>query len=285
MRTVTLADGSTRWPAVGLGTWRLGEVRGTRRSEVAAVRTALELGYRLIDTAEMYGDGGAEKVVGEAVQDALRDGTCRRDELVIVSKVLPHHASARGTVEACERSLRRLRMDWIDLYLLHWPGPHPVAQTLAGFDRLLARGLVRRWGVSNFDTRAMVQLLAVHGGQACATNQVCYSLQERGIDFDLRPWQAALRMPLMAYCPLGQGSLVSDARLVAMAQRVGLSPAQLALAWALRDGDVVAIPKAVSVAHLRDNWLATGVRLDAPTLSELDVIFPPPRAAQPLAVV
>ena len=263
----------------------MGEMQGARRTEVAAVRMALDLGYRLIDTAEMYGDGGAEEVVGEAVQRALRDGTCHRDELVIVSKVLPHHASTRGTVEACERSLRRLRLEWIDLYLLHWPGPHPVAQTLAGFERLLARGLIRRWGVSNFDMRAMSRLLTERDASACATNQVCYSLQERGVDFDLRPWQSARHMPLMAYCPLGQGALASDVRLAAVAQRAGLSPAQVALAWTLRDGDVVAIPKAVSEAHLRDTWAAAGTHLDRPILSALDAIFPPPRVARPLAVV
>lgn len=249
------------------------------------MRAALELGYRVIDTAEMYGDGGAEEVVGEAVQQALRDGTCRREELVVVSKVLPHHASAQGTVEACERSVRRLRLDWIDLYLLHWPGPHPVAQTIAGFDRLLARGLIRHWGVSNFDARAMTRLLAFPGAQACAINQVCYSLQERGVEFDLGPWQAQRGMPLMAYCPLGQGALASDARLADLAQRAGMSPARLALAWAMRGGSVMAIPKAASEDHLRDNLAAADCQLDAPTLAALDAIFPPPRVARPLAVV
>jgi diketogulonate reductase-like aldo/keto reductase len=273
------------WPVLGLGTWRMGEVARSRRSEIAAVRRAIELGYRLIDTAEMYGDGGAEEVVGAAVAEALRAGDCGRDELTVVSKVLPSNASARGVVDACDRSRARLGLDAIDLYLLHWPGPHPLSATIDGFEALRARGAIARWGVSNFDLRAMQRLIALPGGAACAANQVCYSLAARGIDFDLLPWQRERGLPLMAYCPIDQGSLAGDARIVALAQALGLTAAQLALAWTLRDGGVIAIPKSVREAHLRDNLAAAAVVLDASTRAALDRLFPPPRAAQPLAIV
>lgn len=284
MKQVRLADG-TPWPAIGLGTWRLGEKARSRRDEVAAVRRAIELGYRLIDTAEMYGDGGAEEVVGEALAGALRAGDCTRDELIVVSKVLPSHASVTGTVAACERSLNRLQLDRIDLYLLHWAGPHPLASTIAGFEQLVAHGRIARWGVSNFDRQAMVEVLQQRGGDSCATNQVYYSLGERGPDFDLRRWQRERAMPLMAYSPVDQGSLASDARLAKLSQPLGLTAAQLALAWTVRDGDVIAIPKAARETHLRDNLAAGAVALDAVTLAALDKLFPPPRRARPLAMI
>jgi len=273
------------WPTLGLGTWRLGESARSRRSEIAAVRRAIELGYRLIDSAEMYGDGGAEEVVGVAVAEALRAGDCRRDELVIVSKVLPSNASTRGVVAACNRSRARLGLDAIDLYLLHWPGPHSLAATLEGFEALRSRGAIGRWGVSNLDLRAMRRLMALPGGDACAANQVCYSLAARGIDFDLLPWQRERALPLMAYCPIDQGSLAGDARIAALAQAQGLTAAQLALAWTLRDGGVIAIPKSAREAHLRDNLAAASVVLDSATRTALDRLFPPPQAAQPLAIV
>jgi diketogulonate reductase-like aldo/keto reductase len=270
---------------IGLGTWRIGENARSRRTEIAAVRSAIALGYRLIDTAEMYGDGGAEEVVGAAVNEALRAGDCTREELTIVSKVLPSNASRRGLVAACERSLKRLGLERIDLYLLHWPGSFVLADTLAGFEALQARGAIIRWGVSNFDLAAMQRLAALPGGAACAANQVCYSLGARGIDFDLLPWQRERALPLMAYCPIDQGALADEPRLAALAQPLGLSAAQLALAWTLRDGGVAAIPKAVREDHLRDNLAAASVVLDAATRAALDRLFPPPRRAQPLAVV
>jgi diketogulonate reductase-like aldo/keto reductase len=272
-------------PTLGLGTWRMGEVARSRRNEIAAVRRAIELGYRLIDSAEMYGDGGAEEVVGAALAEALRSGDCRREELFIVSKVLPSNASARGVVAACDRSRARLGLDAIDLYLLHWPGPHPLTATIDGFEALRSRGAIGRWGVSNFDLPAMQRLLALPGGDACAANQVCYSLAARGIDFDLLPWQRGRGLPLMAYCPIDQGSLAGDARVAALAQALGLSAAQLALAWTLRDGGVIAIPKSAREAHLRDNLAAASVVLDAPTRAALDRLFPPPQRGQPLAIV
>jgi diketogulonate reductase-like aldo/keto reductase len=273
------------WPALGLGTWRLGENARSRRAEIAAVRLAVEMGYRLIDTAEMYGDGRAEEVVGAAVAEALRAGACRREDLVIVSKVLPSNASRRGVIAACERSRARLGVDAIDLYLLHWPGPHPLRDTVAAFLQLQADGAIAQWGVSNFDLAAMKKLVALPGGDACAANQVYYSLAGRGIDFDLKPWQQQRAMPLMAYCPIDQSALAADAGVAALAAPQGLTAAQLALAWTLRDGNVIAIPKAAREAHLHENLVAGGLTLDAATLAALDALFPPPRHAQPLSIV
>lgn len=272
------------WPALGLGTWRMGENARTRRAEVAAVRLAIELGYRLIDSAEMYGDGGAEEVVGLALAEVLRAGDCRREELTIVSKVLPSNASVRGVVAACERSRKRLGIETIDLYLLHWPGSHPLRDTLQGFEQLQAQGAITRWGVSNFDLAAMKKLISLPGGERCAANQVYYSLSERGIDFDLKPWQQQRALPLMAYCPIDQSALAGDARVAALAAPLGLTAAQLALAWTLRDGNVIAIPKAARESHLRENFAAGSVVLDAATLTALDALFPPPRKAQSLAI-
>ncbi len=284
MPHVTLSDGRTTWPSLGLGTWRMGEAAHSRRAEIAAVRQALEMGYRLIDSAEMYGDGGAEEVVGEALVDALRAGVVTREELVVVSKVLPSNASRRGAVQACDRSRRRLGLDHIDLYLLHWQGPHPLRDTLAAFEELQSTGAIVHWGVSNFDPGSMKRLIGLPGGERCAANQVYYSLGERGIDFDLKPWQLARGLPLMAYSPIDQGAIARDARLAALAQPLGVTAAQLALAWTLRDGSVIAIPKAVREAHLQDNLAAGALRLDAATLAALDALFPPPRKPSPLAM-
>lgn len=262
----------------------MGESASMRRTEVAAVRLALEMGYRLIDTAEMYGDGGAEAVVGEALADAVRSGVCDREELMIVSKVMPQNASHQGVLEACEASRKRLGLDRIDLYLLHWPGPHPLRETIAAFEQLRARGAIGHWGVSNFDLPAMKKLISLAAGDRCAANQVYYSLGERGIDFDLKPWQLARSLPLMAYCPIDQGAMSRDLRVAALAAPLGLTAAQLALAWTLRDGGVIAIPKAVREAHLRENLAAAAVKLAADTREALDALFPPPRRARPLAI-
>lgn len=283
MKTVLLPGGAV-CPALGLGTWRLGESASARRSEVDAVRGALDLGYRLIDTAEMYGDGGAETVVGEALGDALRHGGLRREDMFVVSKVLPHHASRRGVARACDASRRRLGLDRIDLYLLHWPGPHPLQDTVAGFVDLLAAGAIGHWGVSNFDRAAMQALVALPQGDGCAANQVWYSLGERGADFDLLPWHRSRRLPLMAYSPIDQGALAGHAGLAALARSLGVTAAQLALAWTLRHDFTVSIPKAVREAHLRDNLAAADLVLDAATLTALDALFAPPRRARPLSV-
>jgi diketogulonate reductase-like aldo/keto reductase len=276
---VALPGGETV-PALGLGTWRIGEAARTRRAEVAAVRLALELGYRLIDTAEMYGEGGAEEVVGAA----LATGPVPRSDVFIVSKVYPHNASRRGAVAACERSLARLRTDRIDLYLLHWRGSIPLAETVDAFEHLREHGKIRHWGVSNFDVDDLRELWDIDGAERCAANQVYYSAGRRGVEFDLLPWQRQHRMPLMAYCPIDQGGLAAHRTLSAIARERGVTAAQIALAWVLRHPDVVAIPKAVQEAHLRENLAAAAIDLTAAELAQIDVAFPPPRRKRPLAM-
>ncbi len=272
------------WPALGLGTWQMGEDDRQRPAEVAAVRAALEIGYRVIDTAEMYGQGAAERVVGEAVAAALRQGTLARDDLRIVSKVLPGHATPAGMRQACEASLRRLRLDCLDLYLLHWRGTASLADAIEGMERLQARGLIRHWGVSNFDLADMRELRALHGGGACSANQVYYSLGERGPEFELLRWQRTHSLPLMAYSPLDGGSLLAHPGLRAMAGEIGCATAQLALAWLLHQPQVLAIPKSAHPLRLRHNWEAAALRLSADDLARLDRLFPPPRQRHPLAM-
>ena len=284
MQHVSFPDGRSA-PALGLGTWRMGESARQRASEVAAVRLALELGYRVIDTAEMYGEGGAEEVVGQALAEAMRAGTVTRDEVFVVSKVYPHNASRAGVRAACERSRRRLGLDRIDLYLLHWRGAHPMAETVAGFEALSEGGAIARWGVSNFDVDDMEELLAVRGGRACAADQVYYSLGERGAGFALLPWLQRHGMPLMAYCPIDQGVLAGESRLAALASRHAATAAQLALAWAMAQPGVMAIPKAVREGHLRENLAAASIVLGPDALAELDTLFAPPRRKTALAMV
>ena len=283
MKTVALPADKTV-PALGLGTWRMGESRRSRRAEVAAVRRAFEHGYRLIDTGEMYGEGGAEEIVGEALKEALRAGGLRREDVFIVSKVYPHNASRTGTPAACERSRRRLGVDSIDLYLLHWAGSHPLQETVDAFEALRAERRIGAWGVSNFDTGDMEFLWRLDQGRSCAANQVYYSLTERGPDHDLLPWLQARRVPLMAYSPIDQGRLADERALAVMATRLGLTPAQLALAWCLSRSGVVAIPKAVREGHLRENLAAAEVELCADDIAELDRRFPPPRTKTPLSM-
>jgi diketogulonate reductase-like aldo/keto reductase len=270
-------------PALGIGTWRMGERAGMRRAEVAAIRRALELGATLVDTAEMYGDGGAEAVVGEALAGAGAAG----EAAFVVSKVLPSNASPAGTVAACERSLKRLRRERIDLYLLHWRGRWRLADTVAAFERLRGQGKIGAWGVSNFDVADMEVLAALPGGGACATNQVYYALSQRGVEFDLLPWMAARAMPAMAYCPLDEGRLADHPALVPVARELGASCAQVALAWLLarHEPPVIAIPKSASAERVEENAGALRLRLEARHLAVLDRAFPPPSRKQPLAVV
>jgi diketogulonate reductase-like aldo/keto reductase len=283
MKTVRLADGALV-PALGLGTWRMGEAKRTRAAEVAAVREAVQLGYRLFDTAEMYGEGGAESLLGEALNGAITAREVRRDELFVVSKVYPHNASRRGAVAACERSLGRLGLERIDLYLLHWRGAHPLADTLAAFEQLLLRGRIARWGVSNFDLDDMRELFALDGGSRCAANQVWYSAGQRGCEFALLPWLAERGVATMAYSPIDQAALARHGALAAIGRRLGASAAQVALAWVLRRPGAIAIPKAVRAAHLRENLAAASIELDAEALHAIDVAFAPPREATPLAI-
>ncbi|CAN7553156.1 aldo/keto reductase [Variovorax paradoxus] len=285
MRTLSLPAGG-EMPVLGLGTWRMGEAAGRRAAEVAAVREAIAMGYRLIDTAEMYGEGGAETVLGQALAEALRAGDVRREELFIVSKVYPHNASRRGTPEACERSLKRLGLDTIDLYLLHWRGSHPLRETVDAMQALVAKGRIARWGVSNFDIDDMEELVPLIGsGPGCAANQVYLSLAQRGPEFSLLPCLRERGMPLMAYSPIDQGALASDDALQALAAQLGMSAAQLALAAVLARPGVAAIPKAVRSAHLQENLAAADLKLDAATLAELDRLHPPPRRKGPLAMI
>jgi len=267
-----------KMPALGLGTWRMGERASARAGEVAALKLGLSLGMTLIDTAEMYGDGEAEAIVAEAIAG-------RRDRVFLVSKIYPHNASRRGTVAACERSLRRLRNGYLDLYLLHWRGDIPLAQTVAAFEALRADGRIRAWGVSNFDARDMEELLALPGGRHCAANQVLYHLRCRGVEWDLLPLCRRHGIAVMAYSPLGQGRLLRDRALHTLATRLGTTPAQIALAWLLAQSGVATIPKATDPEHVRDNRAAADLRLTPEALVELDRAFPAPAEPTPLAML
>ncbi len=291
MRTCELPGGA-RIPVLGLGTWRMGESAGRRVAEVAALRSAIAMGYRLFDTAEMYGEGGAETVLGEALAGALRAGEVRREEVAVVSKVYPHNASRRGTPAALDRSRGRLQLDHVDLYLLHWRGQHPLRETCEALRALQAAGRIGRWGVSNFDTDDLAELQGVQDelgltapSLACATNQVYYSLSTRGPEFSLLPWQRAHAMPLMAYSPIDQGALLAEPGLDALARARGLSAAQLALAWITAQPGVLAIPKAVREAHLRENFAAAQVVLSPEETAAIERAFPAPRRKMPLAVL
>ena len=268
MRTTTLPSGMAV-PVLGQGTWGMGETPADRRREIDALQAGLDLGMSLIDTAEMYGDGAAEELVGEALAG-------RRDSSFLVTKVYPHNASRAGTIAACERSLRRLATDRIDLYLLHWRGQVPLAETVAAFEELVRAGKIRFWGVSNFDVADMEALYKAPGGTDCATNQVLYNLTRRGIEYDLLPWCAEHAMPVMAYSPLEQTRLLQGAELTGIAARLGATPAQVALAWVLRQQGVVAIPKAGSADHVRQNRKALDVQLQVDDVALLDRVFRPP---------
>jgi diketogulonate reductase-like aldo/keto reductase len=265
-------------PVLGQGTWRMGEDARARKDEIAALQAGLDLGLTLIDTAEMYGDGGAETVVAEALAG-------RRDQAFIVSKVLPHNATRRGTIAACERSLQRLGTDRIDLYLLHWREDVPLEETLAGFAVLIEAGKIRHFGVSNFDVDDMEELWSLEGGTAAQTNQVLYNLTRRGIEHDLMPLCATRGLPLMAYSPIEQGRLAGDGTLRTIAERHNATEAQVALSWVLRREGVIAIPKAASVKHVRDNRAALELQLTEEDLAALDFAFPPPGKRVPLEMI
>jgi len=257
-------------PTYGLGTWMMGESEKKRAGEVAAIKLGLDLGITLIDTAEMYGDGEAESIVGDAIAG-------RRDELFIVSKVLPENASRKDTIAACERSLKRLRTDRIDLYLLHWRGSTPLSHTLKAFAELQHSGKIRHWGVSNFDTDDMEELVTLPGGEKCATNQVLYNLKRRRIEYDLVPFCRARKIPVMAYSPIEQGRLLGISVLQTVAGRHGATPAQVALAWLLSQEGTIVIPKATDPKHARDNIAALDLRLTAEDYADLDRAFPSPQ--------
>jgi len=274
VRTVRLPDG-TDVPALGQGTWRMGEGRHSARAEADALRQGIDLGMSLIDTAEMYGDGASERVVADAI-----DG--QRDRVFLVSKIYPQNATRRGIPTACDGSLARLRTDRIDLYLLHWRGRTPLSETVEGFERLREAGKIGRWGVSNFDLDDLEEL----GPRACAADQVLYNPEARGIEFDLLPWCSAHGLPVMAYSPIGQaGGLLRSGALQAVAARHGATPAQVAIAWTLRLPGVISIPKASEPAHVAENAAAAGMTLAEADLAEIDAAFRPPRRKQPLEML
>jgi diketogulonate reductase-like aldo/keto reductase len=265
-------------PVLGQGTWNMGDDPRRRRDEADALRLGIDLGMTLIDTAEMYANGGSEEVVGEAISG-------QRDRIFLVSKVLPSNASRRGVEAACQRSLKRLGTDCIDLYLLHWRGGVPLSETVEAFESLKAAGKIRHWGVSNFDTDDMEELEALPAGRNVQTNQVLYNLTRRGIEFDLLPWSRERGVPTMAYSPVEQGALGGDRRLKAVAERHGATPAQIALAWVMRDDGVIAIPKASRQEHVRDNRAALDIRLTPQDLTDLDAVFPPPSRKRGLEMI
>lgn len=279
MKTVTLPSGE-RVSAYGQGTWYMGENRETRAEEIATLRVGLDLGATLIDTAEMYGDGQSEQLIGEALAG-------RRDEAFLVSKVYPHNASREGAVAACERSLKRLRTDRLDLYLLHWRGHVPLEETLEAFQSLKAAGKIRDYGVSNFDRSDMEDVSGLTGGDEIVTDQVLYNLKRRGVEWDLLPWCRERGMPVMAYAPIehssdDQRNMLSQPQLESIASRHGATPAQVALAWLLQQKGIVAIPKAGTEKHVRENRAALDLKLDDEDLAELDRAFPPPSHKMPL---
>lgn len=276
-KVVTLPSG-TNIPSMGLGTWHMGERIRDPKTERNALLHGLDLGANLIDTAEMYARGGAERVVGDAVKG-------RRDDVFIVSKVLPHNASFNGTIRACENSLQRMEIENIDIYLLHWPGSHPLEGTIAAFEKLRLDGKIRYWGVSNFDINDMQELYKLPAGKNCQINQVLYNLSRRGIEWDLLPWCQSMRLPIMAYSPLEQGRLLNDQRLEDISKEAGVSVAELSIAWTMRFQDVVSIPKASSLKHVEQNINAWNVSLPNSILSALDKAFEPPMGKKGLDVL
>jgi diketogulonate reductase-like aldo/keto reductase len=276
MRRVRLRTGE-EIPALGVGTWRMGERKSERAAEVRALKTALDLGLKLIDTAEMYGEGVAEEIVADAMEG-------RRDAVYLVSKVYPHNASRAGTIAACERSLKRLKTDRLDLYLLHWRGAHALAETVAGFEALQRAGKIRGWGVSNFDVDDVAELARVPDGDNCLADQVLYHLGSRGIEWRLLEACRRRATMVMAYSPLGQGPPLRKPALKALARKHACDPGAIALAWVLRQPGVVAIPKATQQAHVHANARALEIALDAEDLAALDAAFPPPQRATPLAI-
>jgi aldehyde reductase len=277
MKTVALPSGEQA-PAFGLGTWHMGEDAAKRKEEIAALRLGLDLGAALIDSAEMYGDGRAEELVAEAIAG-------RRDETFLVSKVLPGHATGQGVVAACNRSLRRLRTDRLDLYLLHWRGSVPLAETIEAFMALERAGKIRYYGVSNLDLADVEELWSVRGGPSAATDQVLYNLTRRGIEWDLLPWLRERDVPLMAYSPIEQGALAGSRKLDDFARRHSMTPAQAAIAWLLAKDDVIVIPKTGRRERLKENLGALEHRLTPAELAEIDGLFPPPSGPRPLEML
>ena len=277
MKTVTFPNGSIV-PALGQGTWGMGEGISPEDIEADSLRAGLDLGLKLIDTAEMYGNGGSERVVGKALVG-------RRDDAFVVSKVLPSHASRKGTIEACERSLKNLKIEKIDLYLLHWQSSVPLSETVEALEKLVTQGKIGAWGVSNFDTALMENLAQIAAKGHIATNQILYNLSRRGPEFDLIPWCEDHNIPVMAYAPIEQGRIMKNRDLLELARKLNVAPSVLALAWVIRNPLMIAIPKTSSIKHLRENAKALDLSLDHDVLRALDKIFLPPTRKQPLEVI
>ncbi|WP_422538496.1 aldo/keto reductase [Bartonella apihabitans] len=277
MKTVTFPNGSIV-PALGQGTWGMGEGISPEDIEADSLRAGLDLGLKLIDTAEMYGNGGSERVVGKALVG-------RRDDAFVVSKVLPSHASRKGTIEACERSLKNLKIEKIDLYLLHWQSSVPLSETVEALEKLVTQGKIGAWGVSNFDTVLMENLAQIAAKGHIATNQILYNLSRRGPEFDLIPWCEDHNIPVMAYAPIEQGRIMKDRDLLELARKLNVAPSVLALAWVIRNPLMIAIPKTSSIKHLHENAKALALTLDHDVLRALDKIFLPPTRKQPLEVI
>jgi len=265
-------------PALGIGTWNMGESKAEEAQEVASIRKAVELGMTVVDTAEMYADGQSEAVVGKAIAGL-------RDDVFLVSKVYPFNASATGTIEACERSLKRLGVDHLDLYLLHWRGSHPLEETVAAFEKLKQAGKIRDWGVSNFDTDDMEELFDVESGRNCAVNQVLYNLSRRGVEYDLLPWCQGKGVPLMAYSPIEQGRILNNHELIRIAKAYQATPAQVALAFLLERDGVIAIPKSARSERVEENRGATDLDISDEDWAALDAAFPPPTKKMSLAML
>lgn len=277
MRTLELPSGQAI-PILGIGTWQMGENAKNRQIEIDALRHGLDLGLSLIDTAEMYGEGGAEQVIAEALTD-------RRAEVFLVSKVYPHNASKQGAIAACERSLKRLKTDYVDLYLLHWRGSVSLAETLETFQTLQQAGKIRSYGVSNFDVEDMEEASHLKGGNAISTNQVLYNLMRRGVEWNLLPWCRQQGIPIMAYSPIEQGRLLNNRTLKIIAQQRGVTTAQVAIAWLLHQDNVIVIPKSSRINHMEQNYAALELKLSAEELTTLDAAFPPPTKPVPLEML
>ncbi len=276
-RTVKLSSGQ-ELPVFGMGTWRMGEDSRRKQDELAALHRGMELGISLIDTAEMYGEGGAEKLVGEAVAS-------NRSNVFLVSKVYPHNASRQGVVAACDRTLKRLNTDYLDLYLLHWRSSVPFAETLAAFQALKQAGKILDYGVSNFDIDEMKEAAGLEGGSAIATNQVLYNLSRRGVELDLLPWCKQRSIPVMAYSPIEQGRLLNNSALTKMAKQKEVSTAQIAIAWLLHQDNIIVIPKASKIEHIEQNYAALDIALNAEDLAALEAAFPKPTRPIPLEML
>ncbi|MBN7808186.1 aldo/keto reductase [Agrobacterium rosae] len=275
--TVTLPSGVSI-PALGIGTWNMGEERAAEISEISSIRKSVELGMTVVDTAEMYADGKSEEVVGKAIVDI-------REQVFLVSKVYPFNASAQGTIDACERSLKRLGTDHLDLYLLHWRGSHPLEDTVSAFEKLKADGKITDWGVSNFDTDDMEELFSFTEGKNCAANQVLYNLSRRGPEYDLLPWCQNHGVPLMAYSPIEQGRLLKNHELIRIAKAYQATPAQVALAFLLDRDGVMAIPKSANPERVTENRGATDLDISDDDWAALDAEFPPPTQKVPLEML